>query len=121
VTATFPTRRAANRAGRGRRIVPCPAEKREAIVTRALLFDVGIDRDKRIDRYIDYFGSGAERAASSYRPVTPATPVALAMPVEELRGRDHRVAWRQRRWPRDQGPIVRGPTAAYGGHEEDTA
>jgi hypothetical protein len=27
----LPTRRAANRAGRGRRIVPCPAEKREAI------------------------------------------------------------------------------------------
>jgi hypothetical protein len=86
------TRRAANRAGRGRRIVPCPAEKREAIVTRALLFDVGIDRDKRIDRYIDYFGSGAERAASSHRPVTSATPVALAVPVEGLRGRDHRVA-----------------------------
>jgi hypothetical protein len=27
----LPTRRAANRAGRGRRVVPCPAEKREAI------------------------------------------------------------------------------------------
>ena len=26
-----PTRRAANRAGRGRRVVPCPPEKREAI------------------------------------------------------------------------------------------
>jgi hypothetical protein len=29
--AGLPTRRAANRAGRGRRVVPCPAEKREAI------------------------------------------------------------------------------------------
>ena len=27
----LPTRRAANRAGRGRRVVPCPPEKREAI------------------------------------------------------------------------------------------
>jgi hypothetical protein len=27
----LPTRRATNRAGRGRRVVPCPAEKREAI------------------------------------------------------------------------------------------
>jgi hypothetical protein len=27
----LPTRRAPNRAGRGRRVVPCPAEKREAI------------------------------------------------------------------------------------------
>jgi hypothetical protein len=27
----LPTRRAIHRAGRGRRVVPCPAEKREAI------------------------------------------------------------------------------------------
>jgi hypothetical protein len=27
----LPTRRQANRAGRGRRVVPCPPEKREAI------------------------------------------------------------------------------------------
>ena len=27
----LPTRRVANRAGRGRRVVPCPPEKREAI------------------------------------------------------------------------------------------
>ena len=29
--SSLPTRRAANRAGRGRRVVPCPADKREAI------------------------------------------------------------------------------------------
>jgi hypothetical protein len=34
-------------------------------VTRALLFGVDIDRDKRIDRYIDYFGGGAEHGSSS--------------------------------------------------------
>jgi hypothetical protein len=28
---------------------------------RALLFDIDVDRHKRIDRYIDYFGSGARR------------------------------------------------------------
>jgi hypothetical protein len=33
-------------------------------VTRALLFDVHIDRYKRIDRYIDYFGGGAECTVS---------------------------------------------------------
>ena len=31
VVSGLPTRRASNRAGRGRRVVPCPAEKREAI------------------------------------------------------------------------------------------
>ena len=31
VVSGLPTRRASNRAGRGRRVVPCPPEKREAI------------------------------------------------------------------------------------------
>jgi hypothetical protein len=33
-------------------------------VARAPLFAVQVDRDRRIDRYIDYFGGGAERAVS---------------------------------------------------------
>jgi hypothetical protein len=31
-----------------------------AAIARALLLDVDIDRPKRIDQYLDYFGSGGE-------------------------------------------------------------
>ena len=35
--------------------------------TRALRFLVTVDRDKRIDRHIDYFGSGAALAVGVSR------------------------------------------------------
>jgi hypothetical protein len=41
-----------------------------ARLVRALLFLVPIDRGKRIDRHIDYFGSGALAAGSA--PDRPA-------------------------------------------------
>jgi len=36
-------------------------------ITRALRFLVTVDRDKRIDRHIDYFGSGAALAVGVSR------------------------------------------------------
>ena len=37
-------------------------------ITRALRFLVAVDRGKRIDRHIDYFGGGAALAAGVPRP-----------------------------------------------------
>lgn len=34
-------------------------------MARAYLYDVDVDRQKHIDRYIDYFGGGAARPAAA--------------------------------------------------------
>jgi hypothetical protein len=34
-------------------------------IARAYLYDIDVDRQKHIDRYIDYFGGGAARSAAT--------------------------------------------------------
>jgi hypothetical protein len=57
-----------------------------AAIARAHLLDIEVDRPKRIDQYLDYFGSGGEsggsaRLASRGQP-SPAT-VGKTLPATE--------------------------------------
>ncbi|HEY3067582.1 MAG TPA: hypothetical protein VGL09_17450 [Methylomirabilota bacterium] len=47
-----------------------------AAIARALVFDVDVDRHKRIDRYIDYFGGG--RTVFALRRRVGEGPISLS-------------------------------------------
>ena len=45
-----------------------PRQRASVGIARTRLFDVGIDRTKRIDHYIDYFGNGGGRRVVTADP-----------------------------------------------------
>jgi len=47
-----------------------------AAIARAHLLDIDVDRPKRIDQYLDYFGGGGERGLSP-RPAPRGQPSPL--------------------------------------------
>jgi hypothetical protein len=69
-----------------RRVRPRSAEQAaQTTSARVLLLDIDVDRRKRIDRYIDYFGSGAGR--------TPAIPSSAVWRRSNITSSTGRVGW----------------------------